>query len=77
LDGWNVQTDSGNVCDLIPNCPCPCPPGNYVTSQKLYVSSLAVSSSAYTGKYTAFDQNGNLLACITYGFQIVNNGDKE
>jgi len=68
-DGFNVQSDSGAVCDLIPNCPCPCQSGSYTTSQNLYVKSFSPSGS-YTGKYTAMDQNGQELACISYTFAI-------
>jgi len=69
LDGFQVQSDSGNVCDLIPHCPCPCPAGSYTSSQTLYVSDFAVTDT-YTGKYVASDQNGNELSCISYTFQI-------
>lgn len=31
------------VCDLIPNCPCPCPAGHYTSSQSLSVPSIAPS----------------------------------
>jgi len=71
LDGWNVQTITGGVCDLIPNCPCPCPAGSYTTSQSVYVPSFSPSGT-YTGKYTASDQNGEPLTCISYTFQIGN-----
>jgi len=67
--GFEVQEDSGSVCILIPNCPCPCPAGHYTTSQSLYVTSLAPSGQ-YTGKYVATDQNGAELACISYTFEI-------
>jgi len=69
LDGINVQSDSGSVCDLIPNCPCPCPAGTYTSSQSLYVK-LFAPSGTYTGKYTAADQNGATISCISYTFQI-------
>jgi len=71
LDGFEVQSDSGNVCDLIPNCKCPCAAGTYTTTQTLAVSSIAPSDT-YTGQYVAEDQNGDELSCISYTFQIQN-----
>jgi len=64
-----VQTLTGNVCDLIPKCPCPCGPGTYTSIQYNPVPSYAPSGS-YSGQYTAEDQNGNELSCISYTFQI-------
>jgi len=67
--GIEVQHDSGGVCDLIPNCACPCKSGAYTTSQSVYVTEIAPSGS-YTGVYSATDQSGQVLACISYAFEI-------
>jgi len=69
LKGIDVQDFKGNTCDLIPNCPCPCSPGNYVAVLTLPVAWFALTNT-YNGHYVAKDQNGKVIACIDYVFDI-------
>jgi len=64
-----VMEFHGNVCDLIPDCPCPCPKGNYTTYQSLGSPGFSPKGT-YTGRYTAVDQNGNNMTCIAYSFEM-------
>jgi len=69
LDGIPVNTNNGNACDLIPGCPCPCASGSYTSVLSLPVPWFT-PSGRYEGKFTATDQNGNSLSCISYQFDI-------
>mmetsp|Transcript_27470 Transcript_27470/g.30592 ORF Transcript_27470/g.30592 Transcript_27470/m.30592 type:complete len:148 (-) Transcript_27470:48-491(-) len=76
LDGLPVTSYKGSICNppIIPNCACPCAPGNHTTELTLNVPSFAITDSGYSGKFTAYDENKALILCIKYTFSIVNNG---
>jgi len=64
-----VQKESGQVCELNPDCPCPCAPGHYSLAQSFLVPSVSPSGE-YTGKYTANNKDGKQLVCLDFSFTI-------
>jgi len=67
--GIVVQTYSGNLCDLLPNCPCPCPAGQHTSVVTLPVPSFAFSGR-YSGEFTAVNEAGDSVVCVDYSFDI-------
>jgi len=61
-----VDTFQGGVCSLMSKG-CPVPPGVYTFSQSFLIPDYA-PDGGYSGKYTATDQNGKELSCVSYTF---------
>jgi len=69
-EGVEIQKLTGNTCDLVPTCKCPCPAGRYTTSTVVSIPSLALSDT-YIANTTVYDPQSHILSCIIATFDIV------
>uniref|UniRef100_A0A7S2EZ60 MD-2-related lipid-recognition domain-containing protein n=1 Tax=Stereomyxa ramosa TaxID=1078864 RepID=A0A7S2EZ60_9EUKA len=65
-----VKTVTGKLCNISPDCTCPCAPGNHTIAVSVLVDSFAPSSSDYTGAFTATDSTGAQIGCFDFAFQV-------